>query len=37
MTKEKSETDYDYNDMFWIWMAKSETDYDYINQFQIWI
>jgi hypothetical protein len=25
----KSETDYDYNDLFWIWMAKSETDYDY--------
>ncbi len=25
----KSETDYDYNDLFWIWMAKSENDYDY--------
>jgi hypothetical protein len=27
----KSETDYDYNDLFWIWMVKSKTDYDCKN------
>ncbi len=27
----KSETDYDYNDLFWIQMAKTETDYNCKN------
>jgi hypothetical protein len=31
----KSETDYDYNDLFWIQMAKSKTDYDY--NYLFWI
>ncbi len=27
----KSETDYDYSNLFWIWTAKSKTGYDYKN------